>query len=157
MLTEDELKPLRTKIEQEMRSAMLAEYEQLEKQKARMFAELMEQVREERNIAEFAEAATSQGRHALPIKSGDLAQMLTDLPKQYRKPVMDLLNTITGAGTVDFTEHGTANGRATMPLPTDTELALRSFIAGGGNVATFFEANTDLNPKDYDLKEYQNG
>jgi hypothetical protein len=119
-------------------------------------AELMEQVRSERELSEFAHKITTEGRYALPVKRDDLQALLSEMDKPTRRKVMDLLSQITDRGLVDFTERGTSRGTAApQALPADTALALRSFLAGGGKLDTFFAANPELGAKDsYDLKEY---
>jgi hypothetical protein len=90
------------------------------------------------------------------MKRDDLQEVLTSLPKPHRAKVMEMLRTITETGLVDFTERGTGRGSAVpQPLPADTAMALRNFMAGGGKLDTFFAANPELGAKaSYDLKEY---
>lgn len=153
VLSEQDKAALRKSVEAELRTALLAEFAQIEQSKARMMAELMEQVRDERDLSEFAHKATAEGRNALPMTKEDLLATLSELPKPYRSKVIALLRTITENGTVDFTEHGTSRGKAPGKLDAETTAAIRSFIAHGGSVDTFFEANPELGAKaDYNLE-----
>jgi hypothetical protein len=152
VLTEADVMALRKAVEAEVRATLLGELQQIEQSKARVMAELMEQVREERAITEFSQTATSQGRYALPMKRDDLQEVLTSLPKPHRVKVMELLRNITETGTVDFTEHGTSRGGVAKKLDQELAQALRNHTAKGGTVDIFFEANPEIGPKsDYDL------
>jgi phage I-like protein len=155
VLSEGDRTALRKQIEAELRATLLAEFEQIEASKARVMAELMEQVRTERELSEFSYKATSEGRFALPVKRDDLQALLSELDKPQRAKVMDLLGTITERGLVDFTERGTSRGSAPQALSSETAAALRNFVANGGSVEVFFEANPELGGKElYDLKTF---
>lgn len=153
VLSEQDKAALRKSVEAELRATLLAEFAQIEQSKARMMAELMEQVRDERDLSEFAHKATAEGRNALPLTKEDLLATLSELPKPYRAKVIALLRTITENGTVDFTEHGTSRGKTPSKLDAETTAAIRNFVAAGGSVETFFEANPELGARaDYNLE-----
>lgn len=157
-LNEADLASIRANMEKEMRQAIMAEYAQLQASQEKMVAELMAQMREERETIEFSQAVTT-GDRSLPFTPDEMKDLISALPMQYRGPIKDAFKRIVDTGLVDFTERGTSRGTATpQALPADTALALRSFLANGGKLDTFFAANPELGAKDtYDLKEYGNG
>jgi hypothetical protein len=156
VLSDSDVARMRTDMEQEMRATLMAEYARLEETKAAMFAELMAKVREEREVVEFAEAATGSGRYALPTKADDLKNVLMDLPKDKRARVMNILKNVVEHGTVDFTEHGTTGGKAVKKtLDPEIAIALRGHLNSGGTMDIFFDANKELGAmSDYDLAEF---
>jgi hypothetical protein len=155
-LNEADLAGIRANMEREMRQAIMAEYAQLQASQEKMLAELMTQMREERETTEFAQAVTTDANRALPFTPDEMKSLISSLPMQYRGPIKDAFKRIVDTGLVDFSERGTARGSAApQALPADTAMALRSFIRGGGTVETFFEANAELgSAKSYDLAEY---
>lgn len=158
VLAEADLAEIRAKMEQEVRQAVLAEYAQLKASQEKMLAELMANMREERETIEFAQAMTTGDGRALPFTPDEMKELIFALPQQYRAPVKDAFKRIVDTGLVDFSERGTSRGGVPRKLDADDEIALRRHLASGGSLDVFFAANTDLGPKsDYDLKEYGNG
>lgn len=157
VLSDTDVAQLRASIEEEMKTTLMAEYARLEETKASMFAELMAKVREERNVVEFSQSVTSTGRHALPVTADRVKEVLMDLPKAHRVEVMSILKAVHEAGTVDFTEHGTANGKA-VKKDLDPEMAgaLRQHVLSGGSLDIFFEANAEQlgSPANWNLSEF---
>jgi hypothetical protein len=148
------LTQMREQVLAEFKSQMEGEYRRLEQERGRLFAEMMEQVRTERELTQFAETVTATGRHALPVKADDLTALLKDTPKGLRERWQAVLGTLHTAGPVDFTEHGTAAGGAPKQLDPEMAKALARFIKSGGKADIFFEANDLGSPTAYDLSEW---
>jgi cation transport regulator ChaB len=151
-----DLADFRKKIETEMRDALLDEYKRLESQRGQMFSELMEQVRDERAVADFSTRVTGEGAHALPVKADELAGMLKALPRAQREQWTTLLKAVADNGTVDFTERGTSKGGTPQKLDPEVGKALGRWLkAKVGNTADeFLQANELGSAKQYDLSEW---
>lgn len=148
---------IRAAIAQQMRdemTAMLTGYQKvvaaetaaLAEQKQAVITQLMRDWRAEQDILAFSERITSTGRHAIPVKPDDLAATLRSLPEGARDQVRNLLATIAEAGTVDFSEVGTAAGKTQPKQTLDPNMAavLRQYLSSGGTVAEFFAINADV-------------
>ena len=128
-------------------------------ERQRIVSEAVQGVREERQLAEFCDAATSSGKHALPLTKDELLVELSALPKQHRELVIKLLQKITEAGTIDFSEVGTTQGKQiseAQQLEPAIAAVLSKFLADGGSIETFFDANKDFlgQASRYDLSKF---
>jgi cation transport regulator ChaB len=122
-----------------------------------MLAQLAEQMADERELSEFVVDATAKGAHTLPVKPDELTAALRELPRPQRKQWMELLNKVAQAGTVDMRELGTAAEKKDdkRRLESDVARVAKQFVAGGGKIETFFQANPELgDPASYDLAEF---
>jgi hypothetical protein len=129
-----------------------------EQQRLAIIQDVVNGMREEQAVADFAQAVTSTGRHALPTRAETLRQQLLGIPQPHRTTVMEILRTIHGSGTVDFSETGTSQGNDRQLLSLDAAMtaALSDFREAGGTVEKFFELNNDLlGPQSaYDLRAF---
>lgn len=122
---------------------------------------LLAEMREERDIRDFAQDVTSTGKNALPFTADELSSLLLNLPQAHRGPVRDAFRKVSEAGTVDFSEVGTSAGKTAPAAQLDKQMAaaLRDFVAAEGTVEEFFTLNKDLlgDAKQYDLSAFTNG
>jgi len=132
----------------------------LQTERSQAMTAMLSELREERDIAEFAQSVTSVGNHALPMKADDVRSLLMDLPVAHRGRVRQMLAQIAETGTVDFGETGTSQGHnqpaKRRHLDAPTMAMLSQFIADGGKVEEFFTANTDVlgQMAEYDLTAF---
>ena len=129
-----------------------------EQQRLSIIQEVVNGMREEQQVADFAQAVTGTGRYALPVKGDTLRNQLMGIPQPHRTTVMEILRTVHGNGTVDFSEAGTSQGRdrALLTLEPVYADALKQFKSLGGTVDAFFSENADLlgNADQYDLRAF---
>jgi hypothetical protein len=129
-----------------------------EQQRLTIIQEVVGGMREEQAVADFSMTVTGTGRYALPLRSDDLRQRLMNIPQPHRGAVMEILRTVHGSGTVDFSETGTSQGQdaALLTLDKPSSDMLRLFMKDGGTVAQFFELNADLlgAQSQYDLRAF---
>lgn len=144
----------------EFRTQMAQAIDALKLERAQAMTAMLTELREERDIAEFAHTITSTGNHALPLRADDVRTMLLDLPVAHRSRVRAMLSQIAETGTVDFSEIGTSRGNqdnAThRQLDNTTAAMLTQFLKAGGNLDEFFSANQDVlgSMSDYDLTAF---
>lgn len=159
-----EVARIRTEMQQQMRDALVSFQAELtntvalsEQQRVAIIRDTMANIREEQELANFAEEVTATGNHALPIRGETLRTQLSAIPSPHRATVMEILRTIHQSGTVDFSESGTSQGREDRAeLSKPIKNLLREHLKDGGDLAGFFEANVeDLGPMArYDLAEF---
>lgn len=121
----------------------------------------MAQLQRKSHIAELCQRLTGgDSDHAwgLPVKEGDLSDVLLSLDDASREKVEGLLTRIHEAGLVDFAETGHAkNLKGLTQLADPIKRELRKALDKGWTIEQFFSTNQhELGPMlDYDLNEFQ--
>jgi phage I-like protein len=145
------LAELKVKLDKDVRDQVEGIYAAALADRERIVAETLEAARVSRMLSDFSTRVTTTARFALPIKPGDLNELLQATPVAQRKGWMDLMDRIATTGVLTLSEMGTEREGAPKTLSADTKKALNRWLAGGNKIETFFKANDLGDPKEYVL------
>ncbi len=121
------------------------------------FTAQLEQERNQRHISEFAQQVTGGSIRALPVGVEEIETFLSDLNQAQREAAESILSRTVESGLVELGELGhTRTQKGKAKLDQDLSKVLKTFVAEGGTVDEFFEANVELGGKDrYELSQYE--
>lgn len=145
------LAELKATLEKNVREQVAEVYAAALQDRERIVAETLEAARVTRSLNEFSTRVTTTARFALPIKPGDLNELLSATPVAQRKGWMDLMDRIATTGVLTLSEVGTEREGAPKVLSAASKTALARWLAGGNKIETFFKANDLGDPKEYVL------